>query len=67
MGNAVFFFYLVLAWDSNLWGLWVVVVVILGLLVVVVVAAMSLLGYEEKCVGLFMVVLSLEKEREMEE
>ena len=41
--------------------------VVWGLLVVVVVAAMSLLGCEEKCVGLFMVVLSLEKEREMEE
>ena len=35
-------------------------------MVVVVVGAMSLLGYEEKCVGLFMFVLSLEKEREME-
>ena len=38
----------------------------MGLLIVVAVMAMSLLGYEEKCVGLFMVVLSLEKEREME-
>ena len=35
-------------------------------MVVVVVAIVSLLGYEEKCVGLFMVVLSLERERERE-
>ena len=34
------------------------------MVVVVVVAAVSLLGYEEKCVGLFMVVLSSEKERD---
>ena len=50
----LWFFYLVLARDFDLW------------VVVVVVAVVSLLGYEEKCVGLFMVVLSLEKEREME-
>ena len=50
----LWFFYLVLARDFDLW------------VVVVVVEAVSLLGYEEKCVGLFMVVLSLEKEREME-
>ena len=37
------------------------------MVVVVVAAVVSLLGYEEKCVGLFMVVLSLEKEKEMEE
>ena len=35
-------------------------------MVVVVVADVSLLGYKEKCVGLFMVVLSSERERERE-